>query len=67
MNKNYFEIKEKKQENKIYRVLLCDLLLFIDHCIRYNYKYDEFKHVYLELEKKIEDNDKIIKDLESDN
>ena len=66
MNKNYFKIKEKKQENKEYRIILCDLLLLIEHCIKYNFDYDDFKNIYLELEKSIDENDKIIKDLESD-
>ena len=67
MNKNYFKIKEKKQENKEYRIILCDLLLLIDHCISYNFDYDDFKNVYLDIEKTIDENEKIITDLESDN
>ena len=67
MNKNYFKIKEKKQENKEYRIILCDLLLLIEHCIKYNICYCDFKNIYLEIEKTIDENEKIIKDLESDN
>ena len=67
MNKNYFELKEKKQELKCLHIILCDLLLLIEHCIKYNFEYDEFKKLYLDLDNRYYEIDKKIKDLESDN
>lgn len=67
MNDNYFELKEKKQELKCLHIILCDLLLLIEHCIKYSIEYDKFKKLYLDLEKKYDEIDKKIKDLESDN
>ena len=43
MKKNYFELKEKKQKIKCFYIILCDLNLLIEHCIKYNIEYDEFK------------------------
>ena len=67
MNNNYFELKEKKQELKCLHIILCDLLLLIEHCIKYNFEYDEFKKLYLDLDNRYYEIDKKIKDLESDN
>ena len=67
MNENYFELKEKKQELKCLYIILCDLILLIEHCIKYNFEYDEFKKLYLDLEKRYDEIDKKIKDLESGN
>ena len=66
MKKNYFELKEKKQELKCYYIILCDLNLLIEHCIKYNIQYDEFKKFYFDLEKRYDDIVKVIKELESD-
>lgn len=66
MNKNYFELKEKKQELKCLHIVLCDLLLLIEHCIKYNIQYDEFKKLYLDLDNRYDVIYKKIKDLESD-
>ena len=66
MTNNYFELKEKKQELKCLHIILCDLLLLIEHCIKYNFEYDDFKKLYLYLEKSYDEIDKKIKDLESD-
>ena len=67
MKENYFELKEKKQELKCLHIILCDLILLIEHCIKYNIEYDEFKKLYLDLEKRYDEINKTIKDLESDN
>lgn len=67
MKNNYFELKEKKQELKCLHIVLCDLLLLIEHCIKYNIQYDEFKKLYLDLDSRYDEIDKKIKDLESDN
>ena len=66
MKKNYFELKEKKQELKCLYIIICDLILLIEHCIKYNIEYDDFKKLYLDLEKRYDEIDKTIKDLESD-
>ena len=66
MTNNYFELKEKKQELKCLHIILCDLLLLIEHCIKYNFEYDEFKKLYLDLDNRYDEIDKKIKDLESD-
>ena len=63
---NYFELKEKKQELKTLHIILCDLILLIEHCIKYNFEYDEFKKLYLDLDNRYDEIDKKIKDLESD-
>ena len=62
---NYFELKEKKQELKTLHIILCDLILLIEHCIKYNFEYDDFKKLYLYLEKSYDEIDKKIKELES--
>ena len=67
MKKNYFEIKEKKQQLKCYYIILCDLNLLIEHCIKYNIEYDEFKKLYFDLEKRYDEIVKIINELECDN
>lgn len=67
MKNNYFELKEKKQELKCLHIVLCDLLLLIEHCIKYNFEYDEFKKLYLDLDNRYYEIDKKIKELESDN
>lgn len=66
MKKNYFELKEKKQQLKCYYVILCDLNLLIEHCIKYNVEYDQFKNLYFVLEKRYDEIVKTIKELESD-
>lgn len=66
MNKNYFEIKEKKSEIKTYKIILCDLLILINHCITYHVDFENFKKVYLDIEKRIDDREKLIKKLESE-
>ena len=66
MNKNYFEIKEKKSEIKTYKIILSDLLVLINHCIIYHVDFDNFKNVYFDIEKRIEEREKLIKNLESD-
>ena len=67
MNNNYFELKEKKQELKCLHIILCDLMILILHCIKYNIDYDEFKKLYVDLEKRYDEIDKKIKELESGN
>ena len=66
MKKNYFELKEKKQQLKCYYIILCDLNLLIEHCIKYNVEYDQFKKLYYYLEKRYDEIVKTIKELESD-
>ena len=66
MKKNYFELKEKKQKLKCFYIILCDLNLLIEHCIKYNIDYDEFKKLYFDLEKRYDEIVKIIKELESE-
>ena len=66
MKKNYFELKEKKQELRCLYVILCDLNLLIEHCIKYNFDYDDFKKLYFDLEKRYDETVKTIKELESD-
>lgn len=66
MKKNYFELKEKKQKMKCFYVILYDLNLLIEHCIKYNIDYDEFKKLYFDLEKRYDEIIKDIKDLECD-
>lgn len=66
MKKNYFELKEKKQQLKCYYIILCDLNLLIEHCIKYNVEYDQFKKLYYYLEKRYDEIVKTIKVLESD-
>lgn len=66
MEKNYFELKEKKRERICLYIILCDLDLLIKHCIKYSIQYDEFKKLYFDLEKRYDEIDKIIKELESD-
>lgn len=66
MKKNYFEIKEKKSEIKTYKIILCDLLVLINHCIRYHVDYENFKKVYLDIEKRIDEREEIVKKLESE-
>ena len=66
MNKNYFEIKEKKSEIKTYKIILCDLLILINDCIRYHFEYENLKNLYLDIEKRIDEREKIVKELESD-
>lgn len=66
MKKNYFELKEKKQKMKTLYIILYDLNLLIEHCIKYNIDYDEFKKLYFDLEKRYDENVKCIKELESD-
>ena len=67
MNKNYFELKEMKQELKCLHIILCDLMILILHCIKYNFEYDDFQKLYLDLEKRYYEIDKKIKELESGN
>lgn len=67
MNENYFKLKEMKQELKCLHIILCDLMILILHCIKYNIDYDEFKKLYVDLEKRYNEIDKKIKDLESGN
>ena len=45
MNKNYFDIKEKKEEIKTYMIILGDLYVLINHCIKYHVDYENFKNV----------------------
>lgn len=66
MKKNYFELKEKKQELRCVYVILCDLNLLIEHCIKYNIEYDQFKKLYFDLEKRYDEIVKTIKELERD-
>lgn len=66
MKKNYFELKEKKQQFKYLYIILCDLNLLIEHCIKYNIEYDDFKKLYIDLDKKYDEIVKTIKELESD-
>ena len=66
MKKNYFELNEKKQKLKYLYIILCDLNLLIGHCIKYNIEYDEFKKLYFDLDKRYDEIDKSIKELESD-
>lgn len=66
MKKNYFELKEKKQQLKCYYIILCDLNLLIEHCIKYNIEYDQFKKLYFYLENRYDEIVKNIKELESD-
>ena len=66
MNKNYFEIKEKKSEIKTYKIILFDLLVLINDCIRYHVDYGNLKSLYLDIEKRIDEREKIVKKLESD-
>lgn len=66
MKKNYFELKEKKQQLKCYYIILCDLNLLIEHCIKYNVEYEQFKKLYYYLEKRYDEIVKTIKELESD-
>ncbi|MDY5930305.1 MAG: hypothetical protein SPJ27_09815 [Candidatus Onthovivens sp.] len=67
MKKNYFELKEKRQQLKCYYIILCDLNLLIEHCIKYNVEYDQFKNLYFCLEKRYDEIVKTIKELECDN
>ena len=66
MKKNYFELKEKKQQFKYLYIILCDLNLLIEHCIKYNIEYDDLKKLYIDLDKKYDEIVKTIKELESD-
>ena len=66
MKKNYFDLKEKKHQFKYLYIILCDLNLLIEHCIKYNIEYDEFKKLYIDLDKKYDEIVKTIKELESD-
>lgn len=66
MKKNYFEIKEKKEEIKTYKIILCDLLILINHCINHHVDYENFKNVYLDIEKRISEREDAIKKLESE-
>lgn len=66
MKKNYFEIKEKKEEIKTYKIILCDLLILINHCIKYHVDYENFKNVYLDIDKRILEREETIKKLEAD-
>ena len=66
MKKNYFEIKEKKSEIKTYKIILCDLLILINDCIRYHVDYENLKALYLDIEKRIDEREKLIKELESE-
>lgn len=66
MKKNYFELKEKKQKMKCLYIILCDLNLLIEHCIKYNIEYYEFKKLYFDLEKKYDEIGKATEELESD-
>lgn len=66
MKKNYFELKEKKQELKCFYILLCDLNLLIEHCIKFNIQFDDFKKLYYDLEKRYDEIFKTIKELESE-
>lgn len=67
MNKNYFEIKAIKSEIKTYKIILCDLLVLINDCIRYCAEYENFKKLYLDIEKRIDEREEIVKKLEADN
>ena len=67
MNENYFKLKEMKQELKCLHIILCDLMILILHCIKYNIDYDDFKKLYHDLEKRYDEIDKKIKELESGN
>lgn len=66
MKKNYFEIKEKKEEIKTYKIILCDLLILINHCILHHVDYENFKNVYLDIDKRILEREESIKKLEAD-
>ena len=66
MKKNYFDLKEKKKDLKCIYILLRGLNLLIEHCIRYNIEYDEFKKLYFDLEKRYDETVKTIKKLESE-
>ena len=66
MNKNYFEIKEKKSEIKSYKIILCDLLVLINHCIIYHIDCENFKKTFLDIDKRIVESEKIVKKLESE-
>lgn len=66
MKKNYFKIKEKTLLLKEYNVLISDLILLINHCIKYGFGYDIYYSRYLYY-KSLSDNVKNeIKKLESD-
>lgn len=66
MKKNYFEIKEKKEEIKTYKIILCDLLILINHCIKYRVDYENLKKIYLDIENRIDERENVIKKLESE-
>lgn len=66
MKKNYFEIKEKKEEIKVYKIILCDLLIIINHCISHHLDYEKFKNYYLDIDTLILESEEAIKKLEAD-
>lgn len=66
MKKNYFKIKEINEEIRVYKIVKFDLLILINHCIQYHFEYDTFKKVFLDLEKKIDEKEDIVKKLVGD-
>lgn len=66
MRKNYFEIKEINEEIRVYKIIKFDLLILINHCIQYHVEYENFKKVFLDLEKKIDEKEVIVKNLVGD-
>ena len=63
MKKNYFKIKEINEEIRVYKIVKFDLLILINHCIQYHVEYENFKKVFLDLEKKIDEKEDILKKL----
>lgn len=64
MKKNYFKIKDIKEEIRVYKILKFDLLVLINHCIYNHVEYENFKNALLNTEKKIEERNDILKKLE---
>lgn len=53
-------------EMKALRIVMCDLIILINDCIKYNIDYDIFKSSYLDYQDILNDFKKLRKDLEVD-
>lgn len=52
MKKNYFEIKEKKEELHVYQILMCDFIILMNDCVKHHVDLNAFKDYYFYLEEK---------------